>query len=136
MIFASFAALREVVFFNRINDFAPKGLLRSERLVMELTAPIFDWSTIGSLLLTGGTGIIVLMAAIFSQSIRLHITITLTGLLAALVYSATLWGTGKTGFGGMVIISSFTLVLDIRFFSPFQCHGISLYRLSSIIYKT
>ena len=80
---------------------------------MEITAPIFDWSAIGSLIVIGATGLVVLILAIFSKSVRLNFTIALIGILAALVYTISLWGEDKTGFAGMIILDNFTIVLYI-----------------------
>lgn len=80
---------------------------------MEITAPIFDWSTIGSLILIAATGLVVLIFAIFSKSVRLNFIIAILGVLATLVYAISLWGEDKTGFGGMVILDNFTLILYV-----------------------
>lgn len=80
---------------------------------MEITVPIFDWSTIGSLILIAATGLVVLIFSVFSKSVRLNFTIALIGVLATLVYTISLWGEDKAGFSGMVIIDNFTLVLYV-----------------------
>jgi len=80
---------------------------------MDFTLPNIDWTTIGSLLLIAATGLAVLILALFSKSLKLNISVAFIGMIAALVYSATLWGTDKTGFGGMVILDNFATALYI-----------------------
>jgi len=80
---------------------------------MEITAPIFDWQTIGSLLLVACTGITVLVVSLLTQSVRISSWIAHAGILGALLYTISIWGADKQGFGGMVILDNFTLVLFV-----------------------
>ena len=79
---------------------------------MEISAPTFDWPTIGSLLLIAGTGLLVLLIGIFSKSVRLLVSCAAAGILLTFLYSLSLWGTNTTGFWGMVILNRFSLVFD------------------------
>jgi len=80
---------------------------------MEITAPTFDWSTIGSLLIVSITGIIVLVVSLLTQSVRITSWIAHAGILGTLLYTISLWGADTKGFGGMVILDDFTLVLYV-----------------------
>jgi len=80
---------------------------------MEITVPTFDWQTIGSLLLVACTGIIVLVVSLLTRSVRILSLIAHAGILASLLYTISLWGADKKGFGGMVILDDFTLILYV-----------------------
>jgi len=80
---------------------------------MEITAPTFDWSTIGSLVIVSITGIIVLVVSLLTQSVRITSWIAHAGIIGTLLYTISLWGADKKGFGGMVILDDFTLVLYV-----------------------
>ncbi len=80
---------------------------------MEFSLPDIDWSAIGSLMIVSGTGLIVLIFALFSKNVRLNISIAFAGLAAALVFTISQWGVDKTGFGGMVILDDFSNTLYV-----------------------
>lgn len=81
--------------------------------IMEITAPTFDWSTIGSLLIVSLTGIIILVVSLLTQSVRLLSWIAHAGIFGSFLYTISLWGVDKKGFGGMVILDDFSLVLFV-----------------------
>lgn len=80
---------------------------------MDITAPQFDWSTIGAIIIMGLTGVFILITSLFANSVRFVMTITQLGITAALVYSISLWGSDRNGFGGMVILDNFSILLSI-----------------------
>jgi len=82
-------------------------------LIMEITVPTFDWQTIGSLLLVACTGIIVLVVSLLTRSVRILSLIAHAGIFGAILYTISLWGADKKGFGGMVILDDFTLILYV-----------------------
>ncbi|MFC1731695.1 NADH-quinone oxidoreductase subunit N [candidate division KSB1 bacterium] len=81
--------------------------------MMEFTLPDINWPSIGSLLIMCGTGLTVLVLALFTKSLRITILVTFFGIVAALLYSVSIWGEQINGFGGMVIIDNFTLTVYI-----------------------
>ncbi|MFC1563798.1 NADH-quinone oxidoreductase subunit N [candidate division KSB1 bacterium] len=80
---------------------------------MEISIPTFDWTTLGSIGIVGITGLVVLLAALFTKSARICLGISAAGVIAAMVYSVYLWGADRTGFAGMLILDNFTLFIYI-----------------------
>ncbi len=78
---------------------------------MEINVPIFDWSTLGAIGIIGIAGLVVLLIALFTKSIKLCMTVSVLGIAGAMLYTVLIWGTEKTGFGGMIIIDNFSLIL-------------------------
>jgi len=80
---------------------------------MEISLPVFDWTTIGSMMIVAVMGLTVMMTALFTRSVKFCMIIALAGLAGSVIYSISLWGADKTGFAGMVILDNFTIITSI-----------------------
>ena len=80
---------------------------------MVISAPVINWSAIGVLLIVTAAGISVIIESLIPRhrdSFRLMMSTVIIGLAAAIIFSVTLWGESMKGFGGMILIDTFTLV--------------------------